>query len=282
MDPSRQTKNTHKSVNDIFQTGFAHIPNICENIIRSQLQILNVIGDISNFYTNNRLSIEGALLSAIFLQEPIEGTKYPTLNPHRNAALRLYLYIGSKFGYIDSGSLSCLAKSRLSTLYNQHYPNCIHKINSKDLIKVHTDLITSYVDDLNIGCSLKDVQDEQSIQTFEHDSNYDKLRLIKQAEQIVTAKSLKVLHLLDFCGFTIKKFNSCSLFVQNTLNKDHRLQVKNLKHSDIHPNQAELQSEILAQRKKTDNYADSNPPDNADTSDDMFVNLGMTISGTLT
>ena len=58
----------------------------------SQLQIVNVIGDISNFYTNHRLNIEGSLLSTVFLQEPLIGSKYPSLNPDREAPLQLYLY----------------------------------------------------------------------------------------------------------------------------------------------------------------------------------------------
>ena len=99
-------------------------------------------------------------LSGVFLQEPVEGSKYPTLDPNHKVLLQIYLYTGSKFGYIDAGSLSCLAKSKLTTLYQKHYPQSIHKIPSKHLIQVNNDLINSYVDDLNIGTSLKDVENE--------------------------------------------------------------------------------------------------------------------------
>ena len=82
--------------------GFPHIPDIENNLLRSQFHVTNAINDISNFYTNNHLDVEGSLLSAILLQEPQAGSKYPSLNPERKVPLILYLYMGSKFGYIDT------------------------------------------------------------------------------------------------------------------------------------------------------------------------------------
>ena len=77
----------------------------------------------------------------MFLQEPVTGSQYPTLDPDRNVPLQLYLYTGSKFGYVDASSLSCLAKSMLPSLYEKHYPKYIHKIPSKQLLQVKADLI---------------------------------------------------------------------------------------------------------------------------------------------
>ena len=95
-----------------------------------------------------------------------------------------------------------------------HYPKCVHKILSKHLIQVHNDLVNSYMDDLNIGTSLKDIENKIKEHTFEHKEHFDELRLIKKAETIVIAKSLKVLHVLDFNGFSIKKFHSTSFAIQ--------------------------------------------------------------------
>ena len=109
-------------MNDTFNAGFPHIPDIAINLIKSQFYVINCIGDISNFYTNHHLDVEGALLSAVVLQQPVSGSPYPTLDPNRDVPLELYLYTGSKFGYIDAGSLSCLAKSMLPSLYEKNYP----------------------------------------------------------------------------------------------------------------------------------------------------------------
>ena len=176
------------------------------------------------------------------------------------------------------GSLSCLAKSKLTTLYHKHYPQCIHKIPSKQLIQVNNDLINSYVDDLHIRISLKDVENEINEPTFSHEQNFNELRLVKQAEKIVISKVLKVLHVLDFTGFAIKKFHSTSLFIQNTLNLDDRLQVKQVAHTDIRPDQNDLKTEILSKRQKSTTYANCEDPDHPIITDDIYHYLGMSIS----
>ena len=50
MDPSRQSRSTNLSVNDSFEVGWPHIPDIAENLIKFQFNIVNTTGDISNFY----------------------------------------------------------------------------------------------------------------------------------------------------------------------------------------------------------------------------------------
>ena len=55
MDPSHQSRSTNRSVNDSFEVGWPHIPDIAENLIKFQFNLVNAIGDISNFYTNNHL-----------------------------------------------------------------------------------------------------------------------------------------------------------------------------------------------------------------------------------
>ena len=68
VDPSCQSRSTNLSVNDSFEVGWPHIPNIAENLIKFQFNLVNAIGDISNFYTNNHLNVEGMLLSGVFMQ----------------------------------------------------------------------------------------------------------------------------------------------------------------------------------------------------------------------
>ena len=100
--------------------------------------------------------MEGTLLSGVFMQSPPKGSMYPTLDPEVHQPLEIYLYRGSKFGYVDSRSLAGLAKSKLTELYAKNYPYCIHKLPSNLLKQVNTDLITSYIDDLSLGTTLRD------------------------------------------------------------------------------------------------------------------------------
>ena len=108
----------------------------------------------------------------------------------------------------------------LTSLYEKHYPKSIHKIPSKQLLQVKDNLVQSYVDDLHIGASLHDVKSEFIEPIFCHNlaPNFKQMWLIQQAEIITISKALKLLHILDFAGFSIKKFHSTSFKVQNTLN----------------------------------------------------------------
>ena len=176
VDPSRQCNVTKMSVNDNFKTGFPHIPDISKNLVKSQFYLTACVGDVSNFYTNNHLDIQGSLLSAVYLQQPADQCIYPTLDPARHVPLEIYLYTGSKFGFTDAGSLSCLAKSRLTGLYNQNYPKSKHKIPGEQLIQVNNDLKASYVDNIHIGITLVDIHNEKIKPTFAHKYVKKKLR----------------------------------------------------------------------------------------------------------
>ena len=145
-------------MNDSFEVGWPHVPDIVENVLKTQFNLVNAVSDISNFYTNNHLDIKGALLTDVFMQSPDSGYIYPTLDPDVNRPLEIYLYRGSKFGFVDSGSLACLAKSKLTDLYNENYPSSIHKLPPEQLKQVKEDLIASYVDDLCLGTTLSDIE----------------------------------------------------------------------------------------------------------------------------
>ena len=143
VDPSRESKINKSSVNSSFQTGYPHIPNISKNLVKSQFYVTSTVCDISNFYTNTHLDIWGSLLSAVYLQSPEKGSIYPTLNPSKRVGLEVYIYTGSKFGFTDSGSLSCLAKSWFTALYSKYFPESKHKIPGPQLIEINNDLRAS-------------------------------------------------------------------------------------------------------------------------------------------
>ena len=68
------------------------------------------------------------------------------------------------------------------------------------------------------------------------------------------------------------------LFIQNTLNLDSRLQIKQVTHVDIRPDQTQLKIEILSKRQKTTLYANSENLDHPIITDDIYHYLGMSIS----
>jgi hypothetical protein len=228
VDPSRVAKITKKSVNDTFHAGFPHIPDIAQNLIKSQFYLTVAIADIANFYMNNHLDIEGALLSAVFLQRPVDGSQYPTLDPERQAPLMTYLYTGSRFGYTDAGSLSCLAKTKLMDLYSKHYPIGLNKLSENNLAEVKAKLIASYVDDLLTGSTIADVSAEIKHPTLRKDMipPFDTLTFTEKSEILTMTSAGHIIHVLDFNGFQLKKWESTSPYIELTLNKDPRLTSK--------------------------------------------------------
>ena len=280
VDPARQTA-SGQSINDVFKSGHPHIPDITNCLISSQFYVSLSLADISNFYTNCLLDSTGTLLSAVYLQAPNSNSKYPKLDPNdKSSPLKLHLYTGAKFGYRDAGSIACLSKTLLTKTYADNYPECIHKLTQQQLAKIKETLIHSYVDDLCIGVTLKDIQSELKNPTMTPSSNFgfENLSLYNQAEVLTIFETQKTLSVLDFNGFQAKKIKSSSKYVQNILNMDSRLDYKTSQHVDDRPNQDLLKKEILEQRKLVDFFANTNPDAYPVYHKDMFLYLGLAIN----
>ena len=74
--------------------------------------------------------------------------------------LQLFVFVGAKFGYKDAGSLAGLAKTLLTKIYHEKYPECIHKVPKNQLEEVKSILVSSYVDDLSINTTVTDIHKE--------------------------------------------------------------------------------------------------------------------------
>ena len=142
----------------------------------------------------------------MFLQRPEAGSRYPRLDPGSDAQLDIYLYTGSRFGYSDAGSLSCLAKTKLTDLYDKHYPTCLHKLPKKNLLQVNADLKGSYVDDLISGSTIADVSQEEHSPSFCHDMNppFSSRNFLQQSEILTMTRAAHIQTVLDFTGFNVK------------------------------------------------------------------------------
>ena len=168
VNPTIPSHLTGSSVNQYFNCGYPHIPNIGQTLVTSQFYLTFVLGDIQNFYTSTRVDNTGVLLSAVYLQEPAKSSVYPTLSPERRSSLQLYIYTAAKFGFTDAGSMTSLAKTKFVALYQRHFPPGVHKIPADQLAGVNQSLCHSYVDDLFDGVSLYDIKKEMSSPTFIH------------------------------------------------------------------------------------------------------------------
>ena len=131
--------------------------------------------------------------------------------------------------------MSCLAKTRFAALYNENYPECIHKIPSDQLVGINNSLCESYVDDIFSGTGLYDVKQEFTSPTFLHSFVPDlkELSLANQSCHITITKARKLIAVLDFVGFDIKKFVSNFKFIEDFLNQDTRLTIKKTNKTDL-------------------------------------------------
>ena len=97
---------------------------------------------------------------------------------------------------------------------------------------------------------------------------------------LMVVRALRTLAVLDFSNFSVKKFQSSSLWIETMLNRDPRLQTNIGKHdSDIRPDQLLLEKEILSKRaKQTFDYTNLEPADSLVAIPEMFFFLGITIN----
>ena len=113
------------------------------------------------------------------------------------------------------------------------------------LEQVNTDLIASYVDDLSLGTTLRDIELELAKPTFLLSPEYHQLSICKQGELVTIAKALCILHVLDFTGFATKKFHSSSPLMENKINQVCREETKQTTDTGVCPDQASLKQEII-------------------------------------
>ena len=263
------------SINDSILSGFSHLEPIQSNLLRAQFAVTHVLGDIANFYLQSRLNIENSLNSAIYLQQPAAGQKYPTLDPRINNKLQVYLFISAKFGWVDAGSLANLIKAKLADIYQKHFPECKNKLNSLDLAMIAQILRQSYVDDISIEATLYHLQNELKFPTFSHadiptwcclraeccskqncclrnnccEVTFDNLNISQQCDYIAISQSLKLLQVLDLSSMVIKTFISNSFRAQTLLNLDNTLKSKLPVQANIRPEYDVLKNKILKNRK---------------------------------
>ena len=80
-------------------------------------------------------------------------------------------------------------------------------------------------------------------------------------------------------SFTLHQLLLKSTVVENVPNQDCRLDAKKISHSEICPDQSNLQKEIISHRQiSCAKYANSLPPDFPMTLDNCYIYLGMTIN----
>ena len=94
-------------------------------------------------------------------------------------------------------------------MYSDNFPESKHKIPGNLLIEVNNDLKAAYVDDIFTGSTLVNIRDEKNSPTFIHSKikNYNNLSLVKLSNYITIVRACKIIHVLDFVGFEIKKIS---------------------------------------------------------------------------
>ena len=106
-------------------------------------------------------------------------------------------------------------------------PEGIHKLLPEDIKRVEEILEKAFSDDVLNPAFLPMVEEEDEKPTFQHPPNWNEITTEEKAELLVIANQLKIISVADFSSHYFKEISSLSNFVEETLNKDSRLDINN-------------------------------------------------------
>ena len=109
--------------------------------------------------------------------------------------------------------------------YKEHFPEGPHKLLPRDLDKVADILEKAFSDDVLNPIFLPMIEEEDKNPTFPHPRNWDKLTLEEKGNLMVIDIQIKIISVADFSSHYFKEISSLSKFVEDTLNKDTRLDI---------------------------------------------------------
>ena len=220
--PHRQHVSTRKSINDSLAAGHHGLPSIQRTILRYRLSVSSSLADLSCYYKRSIIDPLGSLMSAIWLQGD-DNSAYPFLDPTRSNKLELWVFRSPNFGFKDASSLAAAGKNMMGKFYEDHFPQGLHKLPKQDITSVADTLEKAFSDDVLNPVFLPMVEHEDKNPTFPHPDNWSQLTTEEKADEMVIQNQLKIISVADFSSHYFKEISSLSKYVEDTLNKDSRL-----------------------------------------------------------
>merc|ERR1712163_63927 len=220
-------------------------------ILRYRLSTSSSLADLSCYYKRSIIDPLGSLMSAIWLQGN-PSSKFPFLDPQRPNELELWVFRLPNFGFKDASSLAAAGKNKMCDFYQEHFPEGPHKLLPRDLDKVADILEKAFSDDVLNPIFLPMIEEEDENSTFPHPENWNKLTLEEKGDLMVINLQIKIICVADFSSHYFKEISSLSKFVEDTLNKDTRLNIN--KPTEPRPALDQVLSEIRKTRTRQNRH----------------------------
>ncbi|MCP4482939.1 MAG: hypothetical protein GY817_09485, partial [bacterium] len=195
-NPAQRSKSGYKN-NDNVSPGEAYIEKIRSMFLRMRLNPIVSLGDISNFYLRVKIDTLGTLSGAVWLQRDKQGRA--VLNPDLDAPLEIAVFVASRFGQVDAGTLAALARNYAVDAYINHYPANEDKLPTSLVEEVRPVITRAYVDDVLHSVSAKSMElNNEPLSRTGYVGQFGS----EQFEML----AMTLTRTLEFTGFSIKKF----------------------------------------------------------------------------
>ena len=195
-NPAQRTKTGYMANHNI-SAGEAYIEHVKSMFLRLRLNPICALGDIQDFYLNVRLDAIGALSGAVFLQRDKDGSA--VLDPNLDAPLEVAVFVASRFGQVDAGTLAALARNHACDAYLKNYPDNEDKLSIQMVEKVRKIIEKAYVDDVLLTHSAKSME--------ENKEPLSKTGYVGQhGSDAFEEKAMAISRILEFSGFTLKRY----------------------------------------------------------------------------
>merc|ERR1712208_124028 len=146
-------------------------------------------------------------------------------------------------------------------------------ISPEDLKKVAEILEKAFSDDVLNTVFLPMIEEEDKNPTFPHPENWNELTLQEKADIMVIVLQIKIICVVDFNSHYFKEISSLSKSVEETLNKDTRLDIN--KPAENRPDLDKVLKEIQRTRTKNNGHQNNQEDSFQQKNKDDFPLLGL-------
>ena len=201
MNPAQRVANSNETVNRNIGFSGNLVASLRPTYFRQNLSPQWACGDLEAFYLKTILNAKGALMNTMYLQKNSEGK--PCLSGDSSLELIECVKRCPAFGSADSGCHAQLALSSTPSLYQEFFPNGKSKIPDYLIDMVTEDIRLSFVDDLAITVSLKEISEEQRVNPPPEGA--DRLQAWRDAANRLLQKKIYIISIiLDYFGYSFK------------------------------------------------------------------------------
>jgi hypothetical protein len=224
-DPSIRSRVSGTRVNETLASPLPHIPSLRRHCLDMVLNPIIAFADLQNFYCRVAVGPKGALASTFLLMTDDKGL--PHLDPSKPAELQPWVSTKYRYGFVDAGGSTILARKAAIQSYKDNYPEndpSYPKIPDNFLDEVQDHLDKAYIDDTSFPVTLSQINEEMMKPTSPHPQSLLSEDHWEELGQRILERKLRVAtSALDYCGFQFKNILTYDSHLTLKMNTDPRL-----------------------------------------------------------